>query len=97
MDDGRVYVVEYDIPAVPKIRMRFYREIRQFLDNGEKLAKYSTQSVIITDDEALAKMIYLIASKYGKSRIYRAYPIEYSIPLEHVTPVTALIAGRRRR
>jgi len=94
-DDARVYVVEYDIPAVPKIRMRFYREIRQFLDNGEKLAKYSTQSVIITEDEALAKMIYLIASKYGRSRLYKAYPITYDIAPELVTPVTALIKGRR--
>jgi hypothetical protein len=90
-----VYVVEYDIPDIPRIRMRFYREIRRFLNNGEKLAKYSTQSVIITEDEVLAKSIYMLASKYGKARLYKAYPIEYSIAPELVTPVTSLIKGGR--
>jgi len=94
MDDGRVYVVEYDIPAIPRIRMRFYREIRQFLDNGEKLTRYSTQSVIITEDEVFAKAIYIIATKYGKARLYKAYPIEYDIAPELVTPVTQMLRRR---
>ena len=94
-EDSHVYVVEYDIPDVPKIRMRFYREVWRFFNNSEKLAKYSTQSVIITEDEVLAKSIYMLASKYGKARLYKAYPIEYSIAPELVTGVTSLIKGRR--
>ena len=94
-EDSHVYVVEYDIPDVPKIRMRFYREVWRFFNNSKKLAKYSTQSVIITEDEVLAKSIYMLASKYGKARLYKAYPIEYSIAPELVTPVTSLIKGGR--
>ena len=94
-NDGVVYVVDYDIPAVPKIRMRFYREIRELLHKGEKYARYSTQSVLITNDEALAKSVYLIAKKYGRARIYRAHEIVYEVEPEHVTPVTRLIAEAR--
>jgi len=94
-NDGVVYVVDYDIPAIPKIRMRFYREIRQLLHNGDKYARYSTQSVLITEDEILAKSIYMIAKKYGKARIYRAYEIVYEVEPELVTPVRRLIADAR--
>ena len=94
-EDGRVYVVDYDIPAIPRIRMRFYREVRQLLAKNQKLAHYSTQSVLITEDEFLAKEIYLLAKKYGKARIYVGYPIEYEVEPELVTPVTRLIAEAR--
>lgn len=86
----KVYVVDYDIPALPRIRMRFYRELQKLM-NGEYLANYSTRSVLITKDEMLAKIIYITAKKYGKARIYAGYPVDVDENLQLVTPVTARV------
>jgi len=88
--------VDYDIPTAPKIRMRFYREIKALLlGNGESWAKYSTKSVLITNDEALAKSLYFIARKYGKARLYVGHPVTYDVSEEYASMVAQAIAGRR--
>ena len=70
-EDGRVYVVEYDIPDSPRLRMRFYRNIRKYLGNG--IARYSTQSVVVTRDRSLADTIFQAALEVsGRVRLYEA-------------------------
>ena len=70
-EDGRVYVVEYDIPESPRLRMRFYRRLRKLLGKG--IAKYSTQSVVVTPDRSLAETVFQTALEVsGRVRLYEA-------------------------
>ena len=73
MEDGFSFVVEYDIPAEPRLRSRFYRAIRRYLADSGKLGMWSTQSVLITDDLDLADFVFSKALEVGgKARIYVA-------------------------
>ena len=78
--DELYYVVDYDIPAHPTIRSRFYRAIHRWLkDNWGRRGCYigkSTQSVIITDDPEFAQVVFDAALKVGgRVRLYIAKPV----------------------
>lgn len=78
MDDQYVYVVDYDIPKSPRLRSRFYRAINRYLTDVKHngYTKYSTQSVIITNDPNFADYVFNMAINVGgRARLYLAKQI----------------------
>lgn len=74
--DGFAYVVEYDIPAAPKLRQRFYRAIRRYMEEEGSFWRWSTQSVVITDDPNFADYVFnQVIRVGGKARLYLARPL----------------------
>ena len=96
LDDGFTYVVEYDIPQNPKLRQRFYRAIHRYLEEEGSFWKWSTQSVVITDDPNFADYVFNQAIQVGgRARLYLARPLrdwrdyeEVEKALQTVTPIT---------
>lgn len=77
--EGRLWVVDWDLPAEPPgIRRSFYRAVRRYLQENRGLADYSTQSVLITGDEAFARFVFAEASKRGRCNLYRAEAVQSS-------------------
>lgn len=71
---NKLYIVDYDIPVSPaRSRVQFYRDL-------EKLGiqkQYSTLSVIHTEEEYLAKAVYLLVVAHGgNEHVYRATEID---------------------
>ena len=69
-----VWLVDYDFPKNPtRYRVRFHRHLKKVIEqlNGGRI-KYSSQSVIITDSEELAKAIHELAKENNarKTTIY---------------------------
>jgi len=72
----RVWVVDWDIPAADKAaRQRFYRRLRYIWLNYYGDTRMSTMSVLITDEEDLAREVYSLARKYGRANLYEARPV----------------------
>lgn len=67
------YIVEYDLPADSR-RRRFYRAIHRYLgDRGLEETGWSTQSVVFTESEAFAWVVYRQAREVGgTSHVYEA-------------------------
>jgi len=71
-----VYIVDYDIPTNPAWRrVYFYKKLRKLRTSHDLTGKLSTQSVLIVQDEELAKAVHALAMEYGKSNIYKAETI----------------------
>ena len=77
MISGQVWIVDYDLPSNPtRIRVAFYRAVRKALkDLGIEHWEFSTASVVVVDDEAIARTIHIIAKQYGKSNLYRGFNV----------------------
>jgi len=78
MEDGMVFVVEYDIPETPKLRQRFYRAIKRYLAENNIYGRYSTQSVVITKDYNFASFVFDQAIAVGgRAVMYEAKEIRH--------------------
>ena len=78
MEDGVVFVVEYDIPETPKLRQRFYRAIKRYLAENNIYGRYSTQSVVITKDYNFACFVFDAAIQVdGRAVMYEAKEIRH--------------------
>ena len=78
MEDGMVFVVEYDIPETPKLRQRFYRAIKRYLAENNIYGRYSTQSVVITRDYNFACFVFDAAIQVGgRAVMYEAKEIRH--------------------
>jgi hypothetical protein len=71
---NKLYIVDYDIPVSPaRCRVQFYRDLEKL--NIQK--QYSTLSVIRTEEEYLAKAVYLLVVAHGgNAHVYRATEID---------------------
>lgn len=67
------FIVDYDLPQGSS-RRRFYRHIQKYLqdNNIDSGSSWSTQSVVITDDEEFAEVVYAEASQVGRCHMYKA-------------------------
>ena len=76
MTDQTVFIVDYDIPLEPAWRrVYFYKKLKKLRASHDLTGKLSTQSVLIVQDEKLARDVHRLAADFGKSNIYRAEPI----------------------
>lgn len=68
-----VFIVDYDLPQGSS-RRRFYRAVQKWLREHNVTAEtgWSTQSVVITDEQEFAEFVYAQASHVGHAHIYRA-------------------------
>jgi len=72
-ESERVWVVDWDIPAADKAaRQRFYRRLRYIWLNYYGDTRMSTMSVLITDEEDLAREVYQLARRFGRANLYEA-------------------------
>jgi len=71
------YIVEYDLPSDSR-RKRFYRRIRRYLrDRWMDPMKWSTGSVVITEDRDFAMFVWKAARAVGgTAHIYEARCID---------------------
>lgn len=66
------YIVDYDLPLEPAAkRVQFYRRLKKLIEEKKKSVKRSTDSVVITTDEGLARQIYNLAEQYGEANMYK--------------------------
>ena len=72
----RLYIVDYDIPEEPaRNRVQFYRDLRKLSKAFQKW-DYSTSSVLRTQEEGLAKAVYLLVIAHsGNAHMYVAEEI----------------------
>lgn len=95
MENGFTYVVEYDIPQAPKLRQRFYRAIHRYLEEEGSFWKWSTQSVVITDDPNFAEYVFNQAIRVGgKARLYLAKPLRDWAELREAEKALEVVYGR---
>jgi len=68
-----VWIVDYDLPADNR-RRRFYRAIADWMAEhvGTHVTKWSTWSVVITDNPEFADFVYQEAKKIGRAHMYKA-------------------------
>lgn len=76
MTPGKLYVVDYDIPADADNRRTFYRRLHIILAAHGLVVERSTQSVWILDNREIAQAIHALALNYGSSNIYEATKID---------------------
>lgn len=69
-----LYVVDWDIP-MEKRRM-FYYYLNKIKARREIVGSMSSQSVMMVNDEDLAREVYVLASKYGRTSLYSATLLE---------------------
>ncbi len=70
-----VFIVDYDIP-ITKNRFRFYRDLKRLKEKTGLYGSMSTQSVLVTYDEALARRVFALASRFTlRVHIYRAVEV----------------------
>jgi hypothetical protein len=60
---NRIYLVDYDIPVSPaREKVQFYRDLQKL---GTSVREFSTRSVFRTQEEYLARAVYLMALAHG--------------------------------
>ncbi len=76
MLSGKLYIVDYDIPEEPaRDRVQFYRDLKKLSTAFQKW-DYSTLSVLRTQEEELAKAVYLLVIAHrGNAHMYVAEEI----------------------
>jgi hypothetical protein len=76
-----VWIVDYDLRA-NNSRRSFYRHVKAWLQNHniEKDVKWSTYSVVITEDREFAEFVYAEASQLGRANLYEAKQVKSSLP-----------------
>ena len=72
-----VFIVDWDIPNEPAWRrVYFYKKLRKLRKSFGLEDRVSKQSVLVVQDERLARDIHALATEFGKSNIYRAEPVK---------------------
>lgn len=76
-ENASVFIVDYDLPQNSS-RRRFYRRIQAWLrdHNVVEGTDWSTQSVVVTEDQAFAEFVYAEASQLGKVHMYKAEKVK---------------------
>ena len=73
MESTTVWICDYDIPSKEVVKKRFYRALHKLLG----VAKFSSLSCYVLEDESQAKAFYEIAHKYAKHvHLYRAEEVK---------------------
>lgn len=70
-----VWIVDYDL-SMSNSRRQFYREVKRLMHERELMGRLSTYSVVVVNDEGLARAVYALASRYGKAHLYKGERIE---------------------
>jgi uncharacterized protein YjbI with pentapeptide repeats len=84
------FIVDYDLP-VNNSRRSFYRHIKSWLKkHGSRgtIAKWSSQSVIITQDKEFAKFVFEQAALLGHANLYEARLVQTSLSQETLKRVS---------
>jgi len=63
-----VFIVDWDIPE--KRRRMFYYYLNKIKASREISGSMSSMSVMMTEDEGLAREVYELALKYGRTSLY---------------------------
>ena len=72
-----VFIVGWDIPKEPAWRrIYFYKKLRKLREGYGLGDRVSKKSVLVVQDERLARDIHALATEYGKSNIYKAEPVK---------------------
>jgi len=71
-ESNKVFIVDYDIPV--ERRGAFYKALER-LRKRLGIHKWSTMSVLITEDYHLAIQVYRLANRYGRANLWRAEKI----------------------
>jgi hypothetical protein len=72
-----VWIVDYDIPSEPAaVRKRFYRALTRILSELGVKRDWSTWSVVVLQDEEVARAVYETARRFGVSHLYRGEQLE---------------------
>jgi len=66
-----VWIVDYDL-RMANSRRQFYREVKRLMRKLNLSGSLSTFSVVVVQDEELARAIYALASRYGRAHLYKA-------------------------
>jgi hypothetical protein len=73
----RVWIVDYDIPSTPpRRRIAFYRAVYKVFSEAGIDWEFSTMSVHICADEAIARTLHSLAKQFGKSHLYRGVQVD---------------------
>jgi len=70
-----VWIVDYDL-RMANSRRQFYREAKRLMRELGLMGSLSTYSVVVVNDEELARAVHALASKYGRAHLYKAERIE---------------------
>lgn len=69
------WIVDWDISRRNTSRSAFYRSLKRLMKKHGSMTR-SSQSVLIIDDEAIAKEVYALASRYAENvNLYKAEKI----------------------